>query len=119
MQMKYYPKEVYYETRNGAIYIILNYGDSKVEHVIAPQGVQRTGIKSHRDCQACGCGGNNKGVSWCPECELWLCTECWGHSVAEICKSCACDESVDYVKQVNKVFSIACDSPDYVTPPES
>jgi hypothetical protein len=37
MQMKYYPKEVYYENRGGVNYIILDYGDNKVEHVIAAQ----------------------------------------------------------------------------------
>ena len=37
VQMKYYPKEVYYENRHGVNYIILDYGDSKVEHVIAAQ----------------------------------------------------------------------------------
>jgi hypothetical protein len=42
VQMKYYPKEVYYENRDGVNYIILDYGDSKVKHVIAAQqGVQR------------------------------------------------------------------------------
>ena len=35
--MKYYPKEVFYEVRDGVNYIILDYGDSKVEHVIAAQ----------------------------------------------------------------------------------
>lgn len=37
LQMKYYPKDVYYENRNGVNYIILDYGDTKVEHVIAAQ----------------------------------------------------------------------------------
>jgi hypothetical protein len=45
MQMKYYPKEVYYENRDGVNYIILDYGDSKVEHVIAAQqSVQADGL---------------------------------------------------------------------------
>ena len=44
VQMKYHPKEVYYEHRNGVSYIVLVYGDSKVEHVIsAQQNVQRIG----------------------------------------------------------------------------
>lgn len=43
LQMKYYPKEVYYENRNGVNYIVLDYGDTKVEHVIAAQhGVHLT-----------------------------------------------------------------------------
>jgi len=43
--MKYYPKEVYYEVREGFVYIVLDYGDSKVEHKIAAeQGVQRIGL---------------------------------------------------------------------------
>ena len=37
VQMKYYPKEVYYENRHGVNYIVLDYGDSKVKHVIAAQ----------------------------------------------------------------------------------
>ena len=56
IQMKYYPKEVYYENRNGVNYIILNYDDRKIEHIIAAkQSAHRTGpAPAHR--------------SICPEC---------------------------------------------------
>jgi hypothetical protein len=64
MQMKYYPKEVYYEVREGVNYIILDYGDSKVEHVIAAQqGVQRIGWSR---CLFCGATGEYDHKHDCP-----------------------------------------------------
>ena len=58
VQMKYYPKEVYYENRHGVNYIILDYGDSKVERVIAAQqSVQSTLLESSRHgSHSCECG---------------------------------------------------------------
>lgn len=37
MQMKYHPKEVYYESRGNVHYVVLVYENGKVEHVIAAQ----------------------------------------------------------------------------------
>lgn len=63
MQMKYYPKEIYYENRHGVNYIILDYGDSKFEHVIAAQpSVQQTACTCTQPwlpiggeaCETCG-----------------------------------------------------------------
>lgn len=34
MQMKYHPKEIYYEVKDGVASVILDYGENKTTHVI-------------------------------------------------------------------------------------
>jgi len=47
IQMKYYPKEIWYETRGDNYYIVLNYGDYTAAHKIV--------IDTHTTGEFCTC----------------------------------------------------------------
>ena len=62
MKMKYCPKEVYYENRDGVNYIILDYGDSKVEHVVLAQPAPNPAWR----CARCGTKDPEQHKEFCP-----------------------------------------------------
>lgn len=64
VQMKYHPKEVYYESRGNVHYIVLVYEDSKVEHVIAAQQSVQVDLPTVTAC-SCGARGYEPHKRWC------------------------------------------------------